>query len=330
DGKSSKENFLQNEIDRPLEVSLTSEIRDCALLSVEKQKHELLKDELAKSSSDSKDIQANLLSRIKVLENDFKRSQAQSIDFELKLQHQKEVDELIEHVNQKTHAYTDVRAENQDLLMIISELKDKLRTNEKGKHVNTKFDKSKTSGTLLCVESSNSIRRPKYKGTKSNNRVLKNTNAKSLTAHVRKMSAHRHMFGRYHCVARYALSRNSNVKRALFTTPIATKSKSLGTTSVVVKSRLSVANTPKATTKVIQLILWIIDSGCSTHMTGNLQLLRNFVKKFMGTVRFRNDHFVAITGYGDYVQGNLTICHVYYVEGLEYNLFSVEQFLMEI
>ncbi|GJX23599.1 hypothetical protein Tco_0228044 [Tanacetum coccineum] len=90
DRKSSKENILQNEIDRLLEVSLTSEIRDCGLLSVEKQKNELLKEELTKSSSDSKDIQANLLKRIKILENDFKRSQAQSIDFELKLQHQKE------------------------------------------------------------------------------------------------------------------------------------------------------------------------------------------------------------------------------------------------
>ncbi|GKC74754.1 retrovirus-related pol polyprotein from transposon TNT 1-94 [Tanacetum coccineum] len=29
----------------------------------------------------------------------------------------------------------------------------------------------------------------------------------------------------------------------------------------------------------------------------------------MGTVRFENDHFAAITGYGDYVQGNLIICH---------------------
>ncbi|GJQ89150.1 integrase, catalytic region, zinc finger, CCHC-type containing protein [Tanacetum coccineum] len=46
----------------------------------------------------------------------------------------------------------------------------------------------------------------------------------------------------------------------------------------------------------------------------------------MGTVCFRNDHFAAITGYGDYVQGNLTICHVYYVEGLGHNLFSVGQF----
>ncbi|GKD00657.1 retrovirus-related pol polyprotein from transposon TNT 1-94, partial [Tanacetum coccineum] len=46
----------------------------------------------------------------------------------------------------------------------------------------------------------------------------------------------------------------------------------------------------------------------------------------MGTVRFGNDHFTAITSYGDYVQGNLTICHVYYIEGLGHNLFSVGQF----
>ncbi|GKD88432.1 retrovirus-related pol polyprotein from transposon TNT 1-94, partial [Tanacetum coccineum] len=35
----------------------------------------------------------------------------------------------------------------------------------------------------------------------------------------------------------------------------------------------------------------------------------------MGTVRFGNDNFVAITGYGDYIHGNITLCHVYYVEG---------------
>ncbi|GJZ90414.1 integrase, catalytic region, zinc finger, CCHC-type containing protein [Tanacetum coccineum] len=46
----------------------------------------------------------------------------------------------------------------------------------------------------------------------------------------------------------------------------------------------------------------------------------------MGTIRFRNDHFAAITGYGDYVPGNLMICHIYYVEGLGHNLFSVGQF----
>nr|GEU48967.1 hypothetical protein [Tanacetum cinerariifolium] len=73
--------------------------------------------------------------------------------------------------------------------------------------------------------------------------------------------------------------------------------------------------------KVIQLVLWIVDRCCSKHMTGSLSLLRNFVEEFIGTVYFRNDHFAAITGYGDYVQRNLMICHEYYVEGLRHNLF---------
>nr|GEV37333.1 retrovirus-related Pol polyprotein from transposon TNT 1-94 [Tanacetum cinerariifolium] len=44
------------------------------------------------------------------------------------------------------------------------------------------------------------------------------------------------------------------------------------------------------------------------------------------TVRFRNDHFCAIMGYGDYVIGDSFISRVYYVEGLGNNLFSVRQF----
>nr|GFC23600.1 retrovirus-related Pol polyprotein from transposon TNT 1-94 [Tanacetum cinerariifolium] len=51
---------------------------------------------------------------------------------------------------------------------------------------------------------------------------------------------------------------------------------------------------------LIEIILFIVDSGCSKHMTRNLKLLINFVEKFLGTV--------------------------YYVEGLNHNLFSVGQF----
>nr|GEZ50357.1 retrovirus-related Pol polyprotein from transposon TNT 1-94 [Tanacetum cinerariifolium] len=61
-------------------------------------------------------------------------------------------------------------------------------------------------------------------------------------------------------------------------------------------------------------------------MTGDRSRLRNFVKKFIGTVRFGNYHFGAIIGYGDYVIGDSVISRVYYVEGLEHNLFSVGQF----
>nr|GEV15946.1 hypothetical protein [Tanacetum cinerariifolium] len=148
--KSPNENIFQNEINRLLEVSLTREIRDCVLIFVEEQKNEMLRNELEKSSSDFKDIQANVF--------------------------------LISH--------------------------------EK-------------------------------------------------------------------CVARYALFRDS---------------------------------------KVIQLVLWTVDSGCSKHMTGNLTLLRNFVEKFIGIVHFGNDHFAAITGYGDYLKDLevafcLNTCYVQNLEG---------------
>ncbi|GJT95608.1 retrovirus-related pol polyprotein from transposon TNT 1-94 [Tanacetum coccineum] len=66
--------------------------------------------------------------------------------------------------------------------------------------------------------------------------------------------------------------------------------------------------------------------GCSKHMTGDRSRLKNFMKKFIGTVRFGNDHFGAIMGYGDYVIGESVISRVYYVEGLGHNLFSVGQF----
>ncbi|GJQ94925.1 retrovirus-related pol polyprotein from transposon TNT 1-94, partial [Tanacetum coccineum] len=77
---------------------------------------------------------------------------------------------------------------------------------------------------------------------------------------------------------------------------------------------------------VVQIVLWYLDSGCSKHMTGDRLRLRNFVKKFIGTVRFGKDHFGAIMGYGDYVIGDIVISRVYYVEGLGHNLFYVGQF----
>ena len=38
--------------------------------------------------------------------------------------------------------------------------------------------------------------------------------------------------------------------------------------------------------------LWIADSGCSRHMTGNRSFLTNFVDKLCGTVKFGNDHML--------------------------------------
>ncbi|GKB81515.1 retrovirus-related pol polyprotein from transposon TNT 1-94, partial [Tanacetum coccineum] len=84
------------------------------------------------------------------------------------------------------------------------------------------------------------------------------------------------------------------------------------------------SDTPKHV--VIQIVLWYLDSGCSKHMTGDRSQLTNFVNKYLGTVKFRNDHVAKILGYGDYQIGNVTISRVYYVEGLGHYLFSIGQF----
>ncbi|GJX81483.1 hypothetical protein Tco_0330964 [Tanacetum coccineum] len=142
------------------------------------------------------------------------------------------------------------------------------------------------------------------------------------------------------CPANYKLNVQSKVRRALFTTPRTAKYAFIDTIRVVSKTRFSVKTTQSKSldttfvvskTKIAAITPLsarnkIVDSGCSKHMTGDRSLLKNFVEKFMGTVCFGNDHFAAITGYGDYVQGNIIVCHVYYVEGLGHNLFSVGQF----
>ncbi|GKC72659.1 hypothetical protein Tco_1118542 [Tanacetum coccineum] len=84
------------------------------------------------------------------------------------------------------------------------------------------------------------------------------------------------------------------------------------------------SDTPKPV--VVQIVLWYLDSGCSKHMTRDHSQLINSVNKFLGTVKFRNDHVAKILGYGDYQIENVTISRVYYVEGLGHNLFFVGQF----
>ncbi|GJS12361.1 retrovirus-related pol polyprotein from transposon TNT 1-94 [Tanacetum coccineum] len=158
-------------------------------------------------------------------------------------QTQKEMDELIAHVSEKTYAYGVIRAENQNLLHTISELKARMKNGENG------------------MNATSSVKIPK--------------------------------------------SRDSHVK-----------------TSVLDVSK----NEARKKQLIIQIVLWVVDSGCSKHMTGDRSLLRNFLEKIMGTIRFGNDNFAAMKGYGDYIHGNITICHVYYVEGLGHNLFSVGQF----
>ncbi|GJT33172.1 hypothetical protein Tco_0923591 [Tanacetum coccineum] len=196
DIKEMKDAFEQNDVyldeikrqndllkDQLLEASLKHDIELCVLLNhecVDKSLH----DELEQVKKKSLEIQEGLKARIKILEKDVQRCEKQSVDFELKLQHekekhkwdssknknskpldfswisriqkledenvsldfkvqslikerdnakmeykklfdsikktrsqtQKEMDELIAHVSEKTYAYGAIRAENQNLL----------------------------------------------------------------------------------------------------------------------------------------------------------------------------------------------------------------------
>nr|GFA37183.1 integrase, catalytic region, zinc finger, CCHC-type, peptidase aspartic, catalytic [Tanacetum cinerariifolium] len=93
--------------------------------------------------------------------------------------------------------------------------------------------------------------------------------------------------------------------------------------SKAANKKVPVSNSKINKSLVIQIVLWYLDSGCSKHMIGDRSQLINFVQKFMGTVKFGNDHVAKIMGYGDYKIGNVTISKVYFVEGLGHNLFYV-------
>nr|GEY73410.1 putative ribonuclease H-like domain-containing protein [Tanacetum cinerariifolium] len=70
----------------------------------------------------------------------------------------------------------------------------------------------------------------------------------------------------------------------------------------------------------------IIDSGCSTHMTGNISYLSYFEEINKGYVAFGgNPKGGKITGKGKIRTGKLDFDGVYFVKELKFNLFSVSQ-----
>nr|GEU34082.1 retrovirus-related Pol polyprotein from transposon TNT 1-94 [Tanacetum cinerariifolium] len=52
------------------------------------------------------------------------------------------------------------------------------------------------------------------------------------------------------------------------------------------KSTIHSVVTPTQGIKVVQIVLWYLESGCSKHMTENRSQLTNFINKFLGTVKF--------------------------------------------
>ncbi|KAL7603227.1 uncharacterized protein LOC111890346 [Lactuca sativa] len=74
---------------------------------------------------------------------------------------------------------------------------------------------------------------------------------------------------------------------------------------------------------------WYIDSGCSCHMTGRNEELREYRElKDGGVVKFDNNALGEIKGYDMITNGKFSIRKVAYVEGLQHNLISVSELVV--
>nr|GEU96285.1 integrase, catalytic region, zinc finger, CCHC-type, peptidase aspartic, catalytic [Tanacetum cinerariifolium] len=299
------------------------------------------------------------LSKSKIMSKSFKSVQKHAINLELELQQCKEKiknDKLFK-VNQtkdfckereQYFEIQDLKAQLQDKGIVISELK-KLIEKLKGKSVDTKFEKSSVIRQLNAFKSqrtsilgkpttfSNSFERKDFSKSKSvtQNNVssdfskpvttqtlpqnkksfLKNMNV--LAPGIPQLKSNpmgdRVMRNSSQGKKQEVEDKRRNVKLSKNKTSITECNDSLNAKTLNVNS-------------LIEIVLFIVDSGYSKHMTGNLKLLINFVEKFLGTVKFGNDQIAPILGYGDLVQGVVTIKRVYYVKGLNHNLFFVGQF----
>nr|GEY02754.1 hypothetical protein [Tanacetum cinerariifolium] len=69
---------------------------------------------------------------------------------------------------------------------------------------------------------------------------------------------------------------------------------------------------------VVQIVLWYLDSGCAKHMIGDRSQLINFVQKFLGTVKFKNDHVAKIMVYSDYKIRSVPVCRIQTDNGTEF------------
>ena len=73
-------------------------------------------------------------------------------------------------------------------------------------------------------------------------------------------------------------------------------------------------------------VVWIVDSGCSRHMTGDKALLSHFEERAGPLVTFGDDSIGTTMGYGKLECGNVIIEDIALVKGLKHNLLSVSQF----
>ncbi|GJV09718.1 hypothetical protein Tco_1351259 [Tanacetum coccineum] len=132
-------------------------------------------------------------------------------------------------------------------------------------------------------------------------------NAKTLNVHFVCVTCGKCMLNDNHdlCVLHYINGVNSRTRQPM-AVPISTREPKHNVNQSIATSSKKTVATDSTVKK-------------SRHITRKLY-------EQVRTVKFGNDQIAPILGYGDLVQGTITIKRVYYVEGLNHNLFSIGQF----
>nr|GEU31904.1 retrovirus-related Pol polyprotein from transposon TNT 1-94 [Tanacetum cinerariifolium] len=283
-----------------------------------------------KTESVSKEVHAELLKR-------FAKVEKHSISLEIALQKRKERvkndtvwNEKASNVFQKEREQyikiKDLKAQLQDKNIAISELK-KLIEKGKGKSVDTKFDKP----SVVRQPNAQWIPKPS---------VLEGL-SKPVTAQTLPQTARQAVSNTN--VLKPVMYRIDNRTKKPNVVPISTrKLKSHANKSIVTPHKKKVAS--KSTNQKPQSYYrmlyeqtsktwkWWIEqqssSGYKWVPKQKTQWIPKAKMQWVPKAKNENVHkrFPPILRYGDLVQGNVTINRVYYVEGLNRNLFSVGQF----
>ncbi|KAL8155032.1 hypothetical protein AgCh_000420 [Apium graveolens] len=136
-------------------------------------------------------------------------------------------------------------------------------------------------------------------------------------------------FKAYHATASTCTDTKTNMgnehTQAKTVVPLVSKSNISDKTSTEKKS-VKVKTKPVKGKVRKEKIMWILNIGCSRHMTGEKSLLTGVVEKVGPIVTFGDDSKGFTKGYGNLKIGNVIIENISLMEGLKHNLLSISQF----
>ncbi|GJT48240.1 retrovirus-related pol polyprotein from transposon TNT 1-94 [Tanacetum coccineum] len=151
--------------------------------------------------------------------------------------------------------------------------------------------------SVECQNHQNSIPGVTHK-TSVNRPQLKSTHMKDKVMHNNSQVK----FKKTEVEDHYRISSISNKTKSVTTCNDSLKSRTSNVNAVCATCGKCVFNSThdacvsKFLNDIMPLILFIVDSGFTKHMTGNLKLLCNFVENYLGTICFGNDQFALILG----------------------------------